>query len=420
MRNFAFALAICLVAGCARGPIKNPEQAMRPAKSQPILSDDLDFGSLTRGLDANIKRLKETPSTDEYLRFGPTRLAKSRYIASLEFLLAEAKLDPSGERFKKSLRENFDAYEVYGQNDWGQVFITSYFEPVIDGSRSPTERFSQPLFGIPKNMVVVDLDSFAKARPSLQALQGTALEQRSKSNQLRGILVPPKSPNDPARITAFPDRSNIVSGSLNGHAAELAWVDPIDAFFLEIQGSGVVRLEDGSEFKVGYAAQNGHPYVAIGKHLRHAIPLEKMSLQTIESHLRSLPRAEARKIMDLNPSYVFFRPLPGSGVTFFGTEVVTGRTIATDQTYFPKGALAFLEFDKPLFASNDATEPIAWEKTSRFVLDQDTGGAIRGPHRVDLFWGRGDAAKQSAGVIKNRGRLVYFVPRQEFLRRLTP
>jgi membrane-bound lytic murein transglycosylase A len=115
---------------------------------------------------------------------------------------------------------------------------------------------------------------------------------------------------------------------------------------------------------------------------------------------------------------VFFRPLERHGVTALGTEVVAGRTIATDTSFFPKGALAFLQFEKPVFNSPGDTEPASWLPTSRFVLDQDTGGAIRGPHRVDLFWGRGPEAKQAAGVMKNKGRLVYFVPKPEFLQRL--
>jgi len=198
----------------------------------------------------------------------------------------------------------------------------------------------------------------------------------------------------------------------------LAWVDPIDAFFLEIQGSGVVKFPNGKELRLGYAAQNGHPYVPIGKHLIGVIPKEKITLRAIEDHLRSLPPEESRKIMNLNPSYVFFRKLQGAGLTYFGTEVSAGRTIATDQAFFPKGALAYLEFEKPNFSSAVDAEPVSWTKTARFVFDQDTGGAIRGPHRVDLFWGKGSDAKQAAGVMKGKGRLVYMVPRPDFLSRL--
>ncbi|MGE0528678.1 MAG: MltA domain-containing protein, partial [Bdellovibrionales bacterium] len=272
--------------------------------------------------------------------------------------------------------------------------------PVIEGARHPTGRFRQPLYGVPKDMVLVDMSSFASMRSNVSPGRGV----------LRGRLVAPTG-GEMGRIVAYPSRAEIDSSGLQGQAQVLAYVDPVDAFFLEIQGSGVVHFSDGRELKLGYAAQNGHAYVPVGKFLLDRIPKERMSLQMIESHLRSLPTEEARRLMWQNPSYVFFQRLPNAGRTFLGTEVVAGRTIATDRSLFPKGTLAFLEFEKPIFRSSEDTEPASWQKTSRFVLDQDTGGAIRGPHRVDLFWGRGPLAKQAAGVMKGRGRLIYFVPR---------
>ena len=257
------------------------------------------------------------------------------------------------------------------------------------------------------------MDSFIAAKPELAILQAKPLEQRSRANVLRGRLLPAEKEGIP-KVSAYPNRAVIYEQGLAKQAKVLAWVDPIDAFFLEIQGSGVVRLKNSKEIKVGYAGQNGHPYVAIGKHLLEIIPRERLTSHSIESHLRSLPIEEARKIMQLNPSYVFFQPLQTSGITFLGTEVAPGRTIATDQSLFPKGTLAFLEFEKPTFSSASDVVAASWQPASRFVLDQDTGGAIRGPHRVDLFWGRGSEAKQAAGVMKNKGRLVYFVPRPGF------
>jgi membrane-bound lytic murein transglycosylase A len=142
-------------------------------------------------------------------------------------------------------------------------------------------------------------------------------------------------------------------------------------------------------------------------------------MQAIDGYLRQLPEKEMRKILNKNPSYVFFRRLEGKPITSLGTEVVDGRTIATDQSFFPKGALAYMEFSKPVFEGEASTEPSRWERTSRFVLDQDTGGAINGPYRVDLYWGSGKEAGQHAGVMKNRGRLYYLVPKDEFLKELS-
>jgi membrane-bound lytic murein transglycosylase A len=386
---------------------------MRPSDEMPALQDDLEFANLVSALEANLKIVKEAPEKAKPFYFGPRVISKREYARALETLLEAAKSDPTGENFRKTLKENFEPFEVYGMDRWGEVFITSYYEPVIPGSRKHTERFSHPIYAAPKDMVLVDLQSFSKAKPSL--LQGRPLEQRSSENILRGRLTTDKDGSQ--RVVAYPSRSEIYSGAIKNQKI-LAWADPIDVFFLEIQGSGLVHFEDGKDIKVGYASQNGYPYFPIGKSLLDVIPREKMSMQAIEAYLRSLPPAKAQKIMENNQSYVFFRELETAGVTFVGAEVVPGRTIATDQMYFPKGALAYLEFEKPVFTSPSATEPKEWQKTSRFVFDQDTGGAIRGPARVDLFWGRGPVARQSAGVIKNKGRLVYFVPKAEFLARL--
>jgi membrane-bound lytic murein transglycosylase A len=141
-------------------------------------------------------------------------------------------------------------------------------------------------------------------------------------------------------------------------------------------------------------------------------------MQAIEGYLRRLPEDKMRRILYKNPSYVFFQELKGKPVTTLGAEAVDGRTIATDQGFFPKGALAYMEFPKPVFTDKTSIEPAGWEMTSRFVLDQDTGGAIRGPYRVDLYWGSGKEAARYAGFMKERGRLYYLVPKAEFLQGL--
>lgn len=389
-----------LLAACDRGPIKKREQSLRPASTMPSLEDDLDLPSLIEALEATI-RVHKTKS-DPTLTFGTRRVERADYVRALEVLLEAAKKDV--DQYRTALRTHFDAYEVYGQDEWGQVFITSYFEPVISGAKKQTAEHSQALYGLPKDLVTVDVSSFKPSMPDIKSSHGLS------SNVLRGRLLPAEK-DQTAKVVAYADRAQINSQGLKQQAPVLAWVDPIDAFFLEIQGSGVVKLKNGPDIKVGYASQNGHPYSAIGKYLFDVIPKEKMSQHTLEAHLRSLPPEEARALMEKNPSYVFFRPLEKRGITAFGTEVVSGRTIATDSQYFPKGTLAYLQFEKPQFANATDTEPVAWQPAARFVMDQDTGGAIRGPHRVDLFWGQGAEAKQAAGVIKNKGRLVYLVPK---------
>lgn len=411
MKSISWTLVLFLcfsLISCVRAPIRSSDQAMRPVKAWPELGDDLEFASLLKGLEENVRKLSENPNA--VMKFGPREVRADLYIEALKELIVAGREDSSGMKFREVLHSRFDAYEIYGRRQWGEVFMTSYFEPVIEGSLRKNERFKEPIYGVPRDMVEIDVGSFMESRPNLWASDVKALEQRSNYSILRGRLL--KADGQSPRVTAYYSRADIVEKGLNGIAPILAWVDPIDAFFLEIQGSGVVRLDDGTELKVGYAAQNGHPYVAVGKFLLDRIPKEKMSIQRIESYLRSIAEAEARELMNRNPSYVFFKKLKDNeGQTFFGTPLVEGRTIATDQAYFPKGALAYLEFEKPIFQSENDIEPVGWEKTKRFVLDQDTGGAIRGPDRLDLYWGRGAKAKQSAGVMKNFGRLIYFVPK---------
>ena len=143
-----------------------------------------------------------------------------------------------------------------------------------------------------------------------------------------------------------------------------------------------------------------------------------MSLQKIAAHLRSISPEEAQAIMNKNPSYVFFDVTKERTLSFQGTELEPGRTIASDQKFFPKGALAYLEYERPLFHDAAAGDVSEWQPGSRFVLDQDTGGAIRGPHRLDLYWGKGKEAGRVAGVMNRWGRLHYLVPKAELLDRL--
>ncbi len=248
------------------------------------------------------------------------------------------------------LKAGFDFYEVYGQREWGEVFITSYYTPVIGGSTIPTPRFSQPLYGVPHDLVWVDLASFARRFPEMMPWQGLPNEQKTKPGILRGRLCPCPEKGCVPEVAPYYSRKEIdEERRLADQGLELAWLDPIDCFFLQIQGSGVVNLENGMRLRVGYAAQNGHPYVAIGKFMYDVIPPQKMSMQAIRRHLKTLSPDELQEMLNRNPSYVFFRTLPGDPVTYFGTEVVDGRTIATDTRFFPKGALAYLEFEKPDF-----------------------------------------------------------------------
>ncbi len=256
-----------------------------------------------------------------------------------------------------------------GDNPTG--LFTGYYEPLLHGSRTRTARYSVPLYARPRDIVTTS---------------------RGTGRRVRG------------RQVRYWTRADIARGAIRRTAQALVWVDdPVEAFFLEIQGSGRVVFEDGTSLFLNYAGDNGHPYTAIGRELvtRGALTRETVSLQSIRAWLAAHPR-EAQGVMNTNPSYVFFRASedPGS----HGAEGVTltaGRSLAVDLRFVPLGV--------PLFVDIEAFEGVG--PIRRLVVAQDTGGAIRGAVRGDLFWGAGADAYDRAGRMRQHGRYWMLVPR---------
>ena len=209
-----------------------------------------------------------------------------------------------------------------------------------------------------------------------------------------------RRPADPKRFT----RAEIENGALAGQGLELLWVDdPVDAFFLEIQGSGRVRLHEGGVVRVGYDGQNGKPYVPVGRLLveRGVMPREAVTMAAIRDWMSAHPKEGAALRRD-NPSYVFFREIPGDGpLGAEGTVLAAGRSLAVDRRFIPLGLPIWLE----------AQERFSAGVVKRLVVAQDTGGAIRGPVRGDLFWGHGKAAADGAGAMNAHGKYYLLVPR---------
>lgn len=248
--------------------------------------------------------------------------------------------------------------------------ITGYYEPTLRGCLRPRPGCRVPLYRPP---------------PELAA----------------AAVAPAAAPGTPPML---PSRAEIEAGALAGRGLELLWVtDPIDAFFLHIQGSGRVILDDGRAVGVGYAGKNGHPYTAIGRELvrRGALAPDGVSMQSIRAWLAANP-ADAPAVMALNASYVFFRQGDGAGpVGTQGVVLSPGRSLAVDPAHIPLGVPVFL----------DTTDPLTpGAPLRRLVIAQDTGGAIRGPLRGDLFWGAGAQAEAAAGRMKERGRFYLLLP----------
>lgn len=265
--------------------------------------------------------------------------------------------------------------------------FTGYYEPLLRGARTRSAEFSVPLYGRPPDLVTVDLGLFD------DDWQGRTVAGRVDGD----ALVP------------YHERQAIEQGTLAGRGLEVAWVDdPVDAFFLQIQGSGQVALPDGSRLRLGYAAANGRPYLAIGKVLveRGELTKDEVSLRTIKAWLAAHPD-QAAEVMDQNRSYVFFRELTGPGpVGAQGVPLTPGRSLAVDRRFIALGTPVWLDILVP-----GPTDGAADEALRRLVVAQDTGGAIKGPVRADLFWGAGAEAESRAGRMKHPGRYVLLLPR---------
>jgi membrane-bound lytic murein transglycosylase A len=272
--------------------------------------------------------------------------------------------------------------------------FTGYYEPVLRGSRERSERFRFPLYELPAHWLSVDLGEFKKD------LAGQRLVGRVVGNRLR-----------PAE-----SRADIEQGALEGKAKALLWVDdPVDVFFLHIQGSGVVELAEGGRQRVGFAGTNGHAYTAVGRTLiaRGEVAQEQMSMQAIRAWLKRNPE-QSQALMNENASYVFFRPLQGeAAVGSQGVELTATRSIAVDPKWIALGVPVWLD----TYVKESDEKVMSPTKLRRLFVAQDTGGAIRGVVRGDVFWGTGDAAGETAGVMREYGRYWVFLPRELLQRR---
>lgn len=286
----------------------------------------------------------------------------------------------------------FQPYLATTEQGGEEGLVTGYYEPLLKGDRVRTERARYPLYATPDDLIAVEL---ASVHPELKNLR------------LRGRLSGNK-------LVPYPARKDIEAG--NGFEGKpIAWAeDPVDLFFLQIQGSGRIELPDGSHLRVGYAEQNGHPYQSIGKLLveRGELRLEQASMRGIKGWGARNPD-RLPELLASNPSYVFFRELPDGlpgPLGALGVPLTGGRSIAIDPRFIPLGAPVFLATTQP-----DSAKPL-----NRLVLAQDTGSAIRGGVRADFFWGFGDAAGELAGRMKQSGRMWVLLPKDYPLARDRP
>ncbi len=294
----------------------------------------------------------------------------------------------------QTTRQFFEAWFVPAQasNRSEPVgLFTGYYEPELSGRRKAAGRFRTPLYGRPKDLISVDLGSF---RPAL------------KGERIAGRV-------DDGKLVPYATRADIVDKGLKGKAPIITYVDDAAAaFFLQVQGSGRVRFKDGKIVRVAYDGQNGHPYTAIGRVLadRGEIAREQLSMQSIRVWLAANP-AKAHALMNENASFVFFKEQPIADPQFGaegaqGVALTPGASLAVDLRFHGLGAPMWIDANAP---NADETAPdVAFQ---RLVIAQDTGGAIRGPVRGDVYWGAGDQAESIAGRMAHKGKLYVLLPK---------
>lgn len=387
MRRLAVAALSLLAVSCApSGPVRTPP-AYGPAPSAPASADRLqllpaDFSTLPGWRDdtaatvlpaflRSCNRLLKLPPDRSVGHDGMGGTAADWYTPCSAAGRLSVNDHETARLFFESLFQPF----LVTNNGAPQGTFTGYFEPELPGSRVRQGVYTIPIHGKPSDMVVRERGGGAEPQV--------------------GRMVD-------GQFTPYPSRSEIESGALNGRAPVLAWVaDPVDAHILHIQGSGRIRMDDGTVLRLGVAATNGQKFVGIGKVMRDRALIEDVSMPSIRAWLKAHP-VEAREIMAQNPRYVFYRVNDGEGpLGSEGVALTPERSLAVDTRFIPLGMPLWLETNEP------SGRPLR-----RLMVAQDTGTAIKGPVRGDFFWGAGEEAFDKAGRMKSPGRYWLLLPRQ--------
>ncbi|NOX34498.1 MAG: murein transglycosylase [Deltaproteobacteria bacterium] len=393
---FLFAALAVFFTGCHPGPRKevmkfSPLIKLKPGE-YPLFIDTMDFESLSASIDQSLEYFKKVPLERQY-QYGKDIYTAAHMIDSLGTFKAYLEKNPSTMALNKFIASDFIVYKVAGNED-GNVLFTGYFEPTYEGKIIKSAKYLYPLYSKPDDLLEIDLSKFSDKYKGNKNLIARVNDSTKK-------VVPYYSREQINSIENFALRSE-----------PLVWLkNRVDRFFLEIQGSGRIDLGQGKTLRVHYAGTNGNKYRSIGRYLieKNEILKENMSMQAIRTWLEFHPKRMDEVLLQ-NKSFVFFRQEEGGPYGSLGVEVTGFRSIATDKKIFPKGALCFMQAELPDKINIDPLKE--WEKASFFVLNQDTGGAIKGPARADLFCGNGSYARFTAGHMNKFGRLFFLVLKQ--------
>ncbi|MCY4487846.1 MAG: MltA domain-containing protein [Deltaproteobacteria bacterium] len=363
--------ALVLLVGCGLqqgGPL--------PAAPEAI-SDDLEAQSLRRAVTESLRFLHKVPR-EARLGEWPRAVTAAELRSSLaEFLEILERTTEADGSWLDRVAQRFEFHPAPARPAGNAVLFTGYYQPVIDASTVRTDEYRYPVYREPE------------ATGARAGTEGSTT------------------------AATHPSRYEIdVSGVLGGKGHEIAWLrDPVDRFFLHIQGSGLLRMTDGRELPLNFAASNGRPYTSIGKVLidEGKVDRESMSMQRIRAWLAEFPE-EREALFARNERYIFFRLGEEGPLGSLGVPLTAGRSVATDPAVYPKGALLYVETRTPVVDESGALA--GWRTVRRFVVNQDSGAAIRGPGRADLYFGTGAAAGARAGYMQSEGRLFLLMKRR--------
>lgn len=346
-----------------------------PPPDALIFEDDLQLQELESALTRSLIALRTVPPTTRYPVAGQM-VPVQRLIDSALHLQRFIQSRPSADAVHHEIQKAYDAIEVSRGADAAPIrmLITGYYQPIFPGSLSRQPPYIHPLYRMPDDLLI---------------------RQTNGRKQVLGR-------REQGKIVPYWTRRDIEQGNLL-QGQELVWLkNPFDAFVLHIQGSGIIRLPDGSRRGVHYAVNNGRDYRSIGKYLVDTgrMQLAEVTMDTIRRYIDQHPD-ERELILQHNNSFIFFHwSAPGPAIGNLGRELTPGRSIAADQRWYPPGSLVFLDSRRPVMAKGSVVE---WQRMRRLVTVQDTGSALTGPGRIDIFWGTGDQAGEEAGQMKEQG-----------------
>ncbi len=407
LNRLALALCVAIAGGCASvtnpgtappvqpvpEPVQSPQSAPAPEPASPPAPEPaiVTAPEPTQTRNYELQEWAALPgwNDDNLAEALPAFLlscnalkSATAWVAACTSAAQVRKADPMAAR--QFFESAFAPWLVRNADGGSEGLVTGYYEPLLHGSRIFGRSYRYPVYGVPDDLLVIDL---ADSNPDLKGIRLRGRMQNSK-------------------VVPYYTRAEIERGLAPVRGKEILWVDdPVELFFLQVQGSGRVRLPGGETVRIGFAEHNGHPYKSIGKLLieRGELAADKASMQGIKQWAAKHPDKLAA-LLQQNPAFVFFRELPASPLGPIGAQGVPltpERSIAVDPMTTPLGAPVFLA----------TTAPLSARPLNRLVIAQDTGTAIKGAVRADFFWGFGDDAGQSAGRMRQSGRMWILYPR---------